>query len=154
MKIGIISDTHVVNPGACEVPEWVKEAFAGVELIVHAGDIELPDFLGELATIAPVVAVKGNCDTGIFDIPASRSLEMGCGLLTVAHRAPIARQALSDRSRVMVYGHTHIALICQEENLLVINPGSPTLPRGGLPASVAVLHVNDHELRAELKQRP
>ncbi len=154
MKIGIISDTHVVNPRSIEVPGWVKEAFADADMIVHAGDVELPDFLGELSTLAPVYAVRGNCDVGAWDTPAVRSIEIGCGLLTVAHRAGTARDALSSRSRVMVYGHTHIALINQEDSLLVINPGSPTLPRGGLPASVALLHINGEEIRAELKQRP
>lgn len=154
MKIGIISDTHVVNHRLIEVPGWVRDAFVGVDMIIHAGDVELNDFLGELSTIAPVYAVRGNCDLGAYDTPTARSIEIGCGLLTVAHRAGTARDALHPRSRVMVYGHTHIALINQEENLLVINPGSPTLPRGGLPASVALLHVNGDEIRAELKQRP
>ncbi|NCB40580.1 MAG: metallophosphoesterase [Erysipelotrichia bacterium] len=154
MKIGIISDTHVVNPHNCIVPEWVRQAFSGVDMIVHAGDVERPEFLGELATIAPVYAVRGNCDTGSFDVPTTLSVEIGCGLLTVAHRAGTARAALSERSRVLVYGHTHISLINQENSLLVINPGSPTLPRAGLPASVAVLSVCGEEISAELKQRP
>lgn len=154
MKIGIISDTHITNPQLCEIPGWVRQAFAGVDMIVHAGDVERPEFLSELSTIAPVYAVRGNCDVDAFDTPHVISMEIGCGLLTVAHRAGTARDALSERSRVMVYGHTHIALINQEENLLVINPGSPTLPRGGLPASVALLHICDQEIRAELKQRP
>lgn len=154
MKIGIISDTHVVNPRSLEIPDWIRDVFADVDMIVHAGDVELPDFLGELSTLAPVYAVRGNCDVGARDIPAVLSIEIGCGLLTVAHRAGAARDALVSRSRVMVYGHTHIALINQEDNLLVINPGSPTLPRGGLPPSVALLHINGEEIRAELRQKP
>jgi putative phosphoesterase len=53
----------------------------------------------------------------------------------------------------MVYGHTHISLINQEENLLVINPGSPSMPRGGLPPSVALLTIENGKIRAELRQR-
>lgn len=154
MKVGIISDTHVVNPNSVEVPGWVREAFADVEMIIHAGDVELPGFLNELSTLAPVYAVRGNCDVGAWDTPAVRSIDIGCGLLTVAHRAGTAREALSARSRVMVYGHTHIALINQEDGLLIINPGSPTLPRGGLQPSVALLHIDGEEIRAELRQRP
>ncbi|PKL46866.1 MAG: YfcE family phosphodiesterase [Candidatus Riflebacteria bacterium HGW-Riflebacteria-2] len=153
MKIGIISDTHITNPAACIVPEWIARAFAGVDLIVHAGDVERPEYLQALKDIAPVCAVRGNCDHAIAT-PESISIEIGCGLLTAAHRAPVARQALSPQSRVMVYGHTHISLICEEESLLVINPGSPSLPRGGLPASVAILEVKGDELYAELKVQP
>lgn len=154
MKIGIISDTHFVNPAKCEIPAWICNEFAQTDLIIHAGDVEHPEFLANLASIAPVYAVRGNCDNHGFDTPLTRSVDIGCGLLTVAHRADMARQALLPRSRVMVYGHTHISLINEEEGLLIINPGSPTLPRGGLPASVAVLYICDAEIKAELKQKP
>lgn len=154
MKIGIISDTHFMNPDNCEVPQWIREAFAGAAMIVHAGDVERPEFLNELSAIAPVYAVRGNCDHSGFDTPSTRSIEIGCGFLTVAHRADVARQALLPASRVMVYGHTHIPLINEEENLLVVNPGSPTLPRGGLPPSVAILQISGTNLKAELKQKP
>jgi len=150
MKIGIISDTHVTNPANSVVPDWITSAFEGVSMIVHAGDVERPEYLQALNEIAPVYAVRGNCDHFV-STPETISVDIGCGLLTVAHRAPVARQALSSRSRVMVYGHTHISLISDEGNLLVINPGSPTLPRGGIPASVAVLEVRNDELFAELK---
>ncbi|PKL45814.1 MAG: YfcE family phosphodiesterase [Candidatus Riflebacteria bacterium HGW-Riflebacteria-1] len=154
MKIGIISDTHITHPAACTIPDWVCEAFAGVSIIVHAGDVEHPEYLEALKSIAPVYAVRGNCDHNALSTPESLSLEIGCGLLTAAHRASVARQALSKQSRVMVYGHTHISVISDEGGLLVINPGSPNHPRGGLPASVAVLEVNGDEIHAELKVQP
>ena len=56
--LGIISDTHGVLS-----PE-VHNLFAGVDQIIHAGDIGGEDILFELETIAPVVAVYGNTDTG------------------------------------------------------------------------------------------
>lgn len=154
MKIGIISDTHVHDHDSLDIPDWIKEAFAGAHLIIHAGDVGVPALLGELSQIAPVYAVRGNCDGGAFDTPSHRSINIGCGLLTVAHNATTARRVVETQTRVMVYGHTHIALINQEENLLVINPGSPTLPRGGLPASVAILTIDGEEIHAELKQKP
>lgn len=154
MKIGIISDTHITNPDTCKVADWIADAFAGVSMIIHAGDVERPEYLHALKAIAPVYAVRGNCDMGAFSTPETISVEIGCGLLTAAHRAPVARRALSPKSRVLVYGHTHISLIHDEGGLLVINPGSPTLPRAGLPASVAVLEINGDELHAELKVQP
>jgi putative phosphoesterase len=154
MKIGIISDTHCLSSSRCEIPQWIREAFADTDMIVHAGDVEHPDFLRELTGIAPVYAVRGNCDQHGFNTPEFMSITTEAGLVTVAHRAETARRAVTSASRVMIYGHTHIALINQEEHLLVINPGSPTLPRGGLPASVAVLYISADIVKAELKQKP
>lgn len=151
MKIGIVSDTHFGHPEKIMIPGWVKEAFAGVNMIVHAGDVETPAALEAFRELAPVYAVRGNCDFDILDTPEAISIEIGCGLLTAAHRAGRARSAIEPRTRVMVYGHTHISLINQEGSLLVINPGSPTMPRGGLPPSVAILTVEGNKIRAELR---
>ena len=139
MKIGLISDTHQFNPDRCEIPDWIKTAFNGVEMIIHAGDVEHTAYLTNLERIAPVYAVRGHCDSYELRTPVSRSIDIGCGLLTVAHRPNDAQRAVTERTKVVVYGHTHISTVSQEEDILVINPGSPTLPRGGLPPSVAVL---------------
>ena len=150
MKIGIISDTHFYNSDSCLVPEWIKEAFTGVELIIHAGDIEHQQFINNLEQLAPVYAVRGNCDPYNAKNPISLSINIGCGELTVAHRPGDAERALQLNSRVMVYGHTHVATISKEKELLVINPGSACHPRGGMPASVAILETSGEEPTAEL----
>ena len=56
--VGIISDTHG------RLPQSVAKAFAGVDLIIHAGDIGEPDVLQALEKIAPTIAVRGNMDFG------------------------------------------------------------------------------------------
>src|SRR5713226_10227680 len=64
MRIGLISDTHI--PEACEhLPERVFEVFAGVDLVMHAGDVYVNRVLDELASIAPVMAALGNGDEGL-----------------------------------------------------------------------------------------
>lgn len=150
MKIGIISDTHCYNPDRCQIPQWIKDAFDGVELIIHAGDIEHSQYITNLECIAPVYAVRGNCDPYDSQNPVSRSINIGCGLLTVAHRPGDAERALELNSKVMVYGHTHVATITEEDELLIINPGSASLPRSGMPPSVAVLDTADDKLTARL----
>ena len=61
MRIGLISDTHI--PEACEhLPAPVFAAFAGVDLVMHAGDVYVNRVLDELAQIAPVIAALGNGD--------------------------------------------------------------------------------------------
>ncbi|GAB4274562.1 MAG: metallophosphoesterase [Candidatus Rifleibacteriota bacterium] len=152
MKIGIISDTHYGYPERQVIPDWIRSAFCGVDMIIHAGDVESPAALREFEAIAPVYAVRGNCDIGL-NTPETINIEIGCGLLTAAHRASQARNAVRPETKVLVYGHTHIPLINDEGDLLVINPGSPSLPRGGLPASVAILTIENGKLSAELKPR-
>jgi hypothetical protein len=151
MKIGIISDTHFSNPESCQIPDWILNAFKGVDMIVHAGDAECRKAFDIFRNIAPVYEVRGNCDRFAHDTPEAISIEIGAGKLTVAHRPEVARRASGPDTKVLVYGHTHISLISQEQDLLVICPGSPTLPRGGLPASVALLSVENGKISAELK---
>ncbi len=58
---GLIADTHV-GGDVKNLPPHVREAFKGVDLILHAGDIYQPRVLDELETIAPVLAARGNGD--------------------------------------------------------------------------------------------
>src|SRR5437764_404172 len=66
MRIGLISDTHMPFAGTALWDEVVV-AFRGVDLILHAGDIVHPIVLDRLEEIAPVLAARGNNDTGIDD---------------------------------------------------------------------------------------
>ena len=57
--VGLLSDTHI--PHRLRVlPEAVLDALAGVDLILHAGDVDSPESLDPLRAIAPVYAVRGN----------------------------------------------------------------------------------------------
>ncbi|MCX6021399.1 MAG: metallophosphoesterase family protein, partial [Chloroflexi bacterium] len=55
MKVGLISDTHIPSMGK-EPPAQVIQAFEGVELIIHAGDIYIQSCIDWLERIAPVEA--------------------------------------------------------------------------------------------------
>ena len=153
MKIGIISDTHYCRSQPWQPPDWICDSFNGADMIIHAGDLERPEVVQVLEKIAPVYAVRGNCDYYDYSVPEVIGIKTPAGIITVAHRAEKARAALKEESVIMVYGHTHIALINQEENLLVINPGSPVLPRGGLPPSIAVVNIFEGKIKAELRQK-
>jgi hypothetical protein len=85
MRIGVISDTHV-PVRARALPGEVFEIFAGVDLILHAGDLITFDVLDELETIAPVLAVYGNVDRPevLARLPAARQIKVGVnGLVKV-----------------------------------------------------------------------
>ena len=150
MLIGVIADTHGLLR-----PE-VFEALAGVELILHAGDVCGQDVLTELATIAPVRAVYGNCDSpGEPGLAAAIDLEIDGRTLHVSHGHELGsptpeKLLLRYTADVIVYGHTHKPLVEHAGGRLVLNPGAAGPRRFNLKPTVARLTVNAAEMSAEL----
>ena len=90
MRIGVISDTHV-PVRARALPGQVFRIFAGVDLILHAGDLVTLDVLDELQAIAPVLAVHGNVDHPEVQerLPAVLRIEVGpSGVIKVESKGP------------------------------------------------------------------
>jgi Calcineurin-like phosphoesterase superfamily domain len=81
VRIGVISDTHgLLRPEA-------EQRLAGVEHIVHAGDIGRPDIITGLRQIAPVIAIRGNVDTGHWAerYPDTKMVRLGGRSIYVLH---------------------------------------------------------------------
>lgn len=148
--IGVISDTHgMLRPG-------VHDALAGVERILHAGDVGGDEVLAELGVIAPVYAVYGNTDTpGDPSLRDAVELTIGGLRIHVSHGhetgspTPARLLALYDAD-VVVYGHTHRALMEWSEGRLVLNPGAAGPRRFHLAPSVAKLVIRDGVAEAEI----
>ena len=149
--IGLISDTHgLLRPS-------VHQALAGVELILHAGDVGGDAILDELALIAPVVAVYGNTDLP-GDPRLAESLERTIGgvRIHVSHGhevgAPTPSKLLERYpADVIVYGHTHRQLVTRAaDGRLVVNPGAAGARRFDLVPSVARLTLRAGVADAEL----
>jgi putative phosphoesterase len=149
--VGLISDTHgLLRAG-------VHHALRGVDVILHAGDVGGDEILAELATIAPVHAVFGNTDPpGTPHLSASLLYRIGGATIQVSHGhelgAPtperlIARYAEGD---VIVYGHTHEALVTRIGGRLVVNPGAAGPARFRLQPSVGRLSVGPAGLDVEI----
>jgi putative phosphoesterase len=141
--IGLISDTHgLVRPE-------VHTALAGVELILHAGDVGDDAILDELELIAPVRAVYGNTDApGNPRLSGSIDVTIDRVRIHVSHGheigAPTPAKLLAAYSAdVIVYGHTHRQLIVSENERLVVNPGAAGQRRFDLVPSVARLTIAD-----------
>lgn len=152
----MISDTHI--PGkAKRLPDEVHEAFAGVELVIHAGDIVDRRVLDELSAIAPVRAVMGNCDPYELSLPIEELIAVDGIRIGVTHipgpRAGL-RERMGDRfpgCRVVVFGHTHSSLIDDDGELLLLNPGTACEPRfGATERSVGILEVAGASVAASL----
>ena len=142
--VGIISDTH----GHLR-PE-VAKAFAGVDLIIHAGDIGKHEVLQELRTIAPVHAVRGNMDGGwAHDLPATEVVEIGGVLIYVLHDAYLLDlDPAAAGFTAVINGHTHKAAIEKRQGVLFLNPGSAS-PYSST-GTVALLRIRGTSLVPEV----
>lgn len=137
MLIGLISDTHIPDRGL-ELPQKVFESFKDVDLIMHAGDVTSKELIAELEKIAPVVAIQGNTDRAIgFELPKYAVEEIDDIKIGIIHGEVyprgdtqqllyLARQLNVD---ILITGHSHQPKIEQVEGILLLNPGSPTVPR-------------------------
>ncbi len=139
--IGLISDTHGLVRGD------VYSALAGVELILHAGDVGGDDVLDELALIAPVQAVFGNTDPP-DDPRLAASIEQTIGGVRIhvshGHELGAPRpDKLVERyaADVIVYGHTHRPLVVRADGRLVVNPGAAGPRRFDIVPSVGRLTI-------------
>lgn len=149
MRIGLISDTHN------HLDPRLFSLLAGVDHILHAGDIGETSLLSELERIAPVTAVSGNND---FDVRLREFelVELGGRRFLLHHivnplrpSEALRRRLELNRPDVVVFGHTHEALARQVDGTLYINPGYAGRPRFGQPRSIALLHDVEGDLRPE-----
>ncbi|MCU1384958.1 MAG: phosphodiesterase, family [Acidobacteria bacterium] len=144
--VGVISDTHgLVRPG-------VAAAFAGVSLILHAGDVGGPAVLAALSAIAPVAAVFGNVDD-VHDpsLARQRVVTLGGVTIHVSHGhelgPPTAERLLARyRGDVVIFGHTHKAVVFrQDDGRIAFNPGAAGPRRFDVEPSVARLTITAGE---------
>ena len=139
--VGLISDTHGL------VRADVHRALAGVELIMHAGDVGGDEVLDELELIAPVLGVYGNTDPpGNARLSESIEISIGEVRIHVSHGhelgSPSPGKLLERYSAdVIVYGHTHQQLVTRADGRLVVNPGAAGPRRFKIEPSVARLTI-------------
>jgi putative phosphoesterase len=158
MKLGLISDTHIPTV-AKEIPKEVETAFQGVDMVLHAGDIQVLRALDWLERIAPVYAAEGNNDDGLVDprIKPVQMLEVEGLTVAVVHvfnypELPLERffNGKGDVD-VVVYGDTHVPEVIREDGFLRVNPGSPTAPGPNMYLGlghVAILEIKGGEADA------
>jgi putative phosphoesterase len=145
--LGIISDTHGLLR-----PEAVV-ALRGVDRILHAGDVGGDGILRELATLAPVTAVRGNMDKGDFGstLPATEAVEVGGAWFYIIHDLETLDLNPSAAGfHAVVFGHTHLPEIRNTDGVRYINPGSAGPERPGKPVTVAVAEVEGGEVRPRI----
>ena len=147
MKIGVISDTHgFLDPA-------VETIFAGVDHILHAGDIGDPMIPLELGFIAPTTTVLGNNDPGL-SYQETEIVMLGGNKFLVHHivnpmdpSEKLAARLKRDRPNVVVFGHTHKRYSETVNGILYFNPGYSGRAKHASDRSVAILQVTDEGIR-------
>ena len=157
MRVGVLSDTHIPSraPG---IPSRVVEAFEGVDLILHAGDVSVRAALDDLAALAPVHAVAGNIDDASLQgaLPVQLRLDIGGVTVGMVHDSGPSkgrRERMRRRfpgARVVVYGHSHMPVVEDRDGLMLLNPGSACDPRRAKVPTVAILEIAGGDVSAEL----
>ncbi|MEA2589601.1 MAG: uncharacterized protein QOH66_2528 [Actinomycetota bacterium] len=157
MRVGVLSDTHIPSraPG---IPSRVAEAFEGVDLILHAGDVSVRAALDDLAALAPVHAVAGNIDDAALQaaLPVQLRLDIGGVTVGMVHDSGPSkgrRERMRRRfpgARVVVYGHSHMPVVEDRDGLMLLNPGSACDPRRAKVPTVAILEIAGGDVSAEL----
>ncbi|MCX6022856.1 MAG: metallophosphoesterase family protein [Chloroflexi bacterium] len=172
MRIGLISDTHIPEAGRT-LPLQVFEAFAGVDLVLHAGDLHDLAVLDWLEVIAPVRGARGNGEDGSGGrpvrphdsrLPPAQVFEALGVRIGVVHDLPLPErpphhtfEAMMEREfggpvDVLVCGHTHVEGIEMIRGTLVVNPGSATLPHNLEPqlGTVGLLEIDEAGVLARI----
>jgi putative phosphoesterase len=138
LLVGLIADTHGT------IRKAALDAFAGCDLIVHAGDVGRSAVLEALRRTAPVFAVRGNMDKGHWGekLPKTQVVPVGEVFLYVLHDlAELQLNPAAAGFAVVVSGHTHRPAVARRNGVLFVNPGSAGPGRYGLPPSVALLRA-------------
>jgi uncharacterized protein len=144
-RVGLISDTHgLLRPEA-------KAFLHGCDFIVHSGDIGNPEILKELATIAPLTAIRGNNDKGAWaeQLADDEFLKVGEIFVYVIHDlADIQIDPQAAGVRIVVSGHSHIPSISEHDGVLFVNPGSSGPRRFKLPIAIGEVLVTGSSVSA------
>jgi putative phosphoesterase len=150
-RFAVVADTHgKPHPATRErLTELSPDA------ILHGGDIGELGVLEQLAEVAPVLAVRGNIDAQVSDVPEALQVELMAGdvmklRLLLIHiavygpklRAEVARLALSQRASLVVCGHSHVPFIGRDRGLTVFNPGSIGPRRFQLPIVLGCIDIS------------
>lgn len=141
--VGVISDTHgLLRP-------WAIDALAGVDLILHAGDVGQPDVLDRLRLVAPTVAVRGNVDTSPWGrtLPETEVVDVAGRSLYMLHdRGALDLDPRAAGFAAVIFGHSHRPEAVERHGVLYLNPGSAGPRRFSLPISLARLVVTSTSL--------
>lgn len=166
-RIGLVSDTHGY------FDDQLEDVLAGVDLILHAGDVGSVAILDRLELIAPTITVRGNVDTPPMGLPLSLAMTIDGIGLEMVHILPASQEKLRQwggspltdvaiqaarrfwtsfrpETQIVVFGHTHQPYLDMLGPLLLINPGSAGKKRFNLPRCCGVLETRRRRMEVKI----
>ena len=165
MRIGLLADTHIIEAEK-DIPPQVMEAFKGVDLILHAGDVTNCSVLDHLERIAPVLAAVGDHDYSQSDSrwQEKHVLKLEGHVLWLFHVRPYSTprswlkgtpsgNEAEAHPDIIVFGHEHHTVVESSDGILYICPGSPNLlnRQPGL-GTVGILELNSRKADVRIVQ--
>lgn len=157
MKVLIVSDTHGREQNLAEALEQTGP----IDQLIHLGDVEGgAEHIRELAGDAPAAIIAGNNDF-FCDLPNERIFTLGGHRIFMTHghgyfvhsgTLYLKREARKKGADIVMFGHTHKPYMEEDKELLVLNPGSLSLPRqeGHRPTYIVMEIANDGQISYEL----
>ena len=157
MKVLIVSDTHGREQNLAEALEQTGP----IDQLIHLGDVEGgAEHIRELAGDAPAAIIAGNNDF-FCDLPNERIFTLGGHRIFMTHghgyfvhsgTLYLKREARRKGADIVMFGHTHKPYMVEEKGLLVLNPGSLSLPRqeGHRPTYIVMEIADDGQISYEL----
>ena len=121
--------------------------------IIHAGDVGAQEILEQLASIAPVTAIRGNVDKAAWaqKLPGTEVVELGGISVYVLH--DLAQLDLKPEAagfKVVISGHSHVPRQETRNGVLYFNPGAAGPRRFKLPVTVGRLVIEGTNVRGEI----
>jgi putative phosphoesterase/HAD superfamily hydrolase (TIGR01509 family) len=158
IRVAAVSNTHLGLKD--EVPEKIKKALRGVDLILHTGDILDLSVIRKLGKIAPIRAVHGDSDPNSVkeELPGLGFVHIFKWKIGMVHNASLfgTKRALSMAKRnncdVLVYGHSHKPSVKMKDGIWLVNSGSPTMPLLAwlIKPTIALLEISKSEIKPRL----
>jgi hypothetical protein len=153
MKIGVIADTHIPDR-AKDIPQQILNAFKGVDMVIHAGDLVELSVLDKLKTACKdIKAVWGNMDP--YEVrrvlPEKEIIRAGNYKIGIMHGYGPSNKLIDllaeifkeEAVNIIIFGHSHSAVNEKKDDILYFNPGSPTDKIFALYNSYGIIEIND-----------
>ncbi|HQP91590.1 MAG TPA: metallophosphoesterase family protein [Candidatus Omnitrophota bacterium] len=150
MRILVISDTHIPDRYE-DLPQAVKKELKKADLVLHAGDFTSVELFKEIKKQKPLKAVLGNMDTAelMKDLNEKETISIEKYKIGIMHgkgRAEgvldLVKKTFDNTYDLVIFGHTHQAMIEKEGKTTYLNPGSPTDKIFSTQNSYAIVEIN------------
>lgn len=166
MKIGVMSDTH----GSLVYFEKALEVLSDCDILLHAGDVlyhgprnDLPKgynpkgVISKINELDNILIARGNCDADVDQMVINHPIQgpyvlsqFGETRILINHgyvdsKEETIKKAKSMGADILILGHTHVKELYVDENLIVINPGSTSIPKDGSHSVATIDIVQTHD---------